>query len=197
MSRRRPRREPQPGRSHADHNADVLASLAARGDRDAFAELCQGIHHDVWRYCWSLTGDRHLADDATQETFLRATTAIRRFRGDAPVRVWFVVLARRSVGAILERHKRTPIPAEPVHLPVRDATGFVDLGQLIGELTADARQAFVLTQMLGFSYADAATAMGCPVGTIRSRVFRAKVALVDAYTDAHTQQPPTTEEACE
>lgn len=198
MSIRRGRDQPQRARTLADQEADTLARRAARGDSDAFAELCRGVQHDVWRYCWSLTGDRDLTDDATQETFLRATTAIARFRGDAPVRVWFVVLARRSVGAVLERHKRTPVPAEPVSIPVRDGTGYVDLAALIKDLPPDARQAFVLTQMLGFSYADAAAAMDCPVGTIRSRVFRAKATLVDAWDATHATEPVAhNEEVCE
>ena len=195
MSRRHERRKAASGgRTLADHDADALARRAAAGDDDAFERLCAGIHHDVWRYCWSLTGDRHLADDATQETFLRATTAISRFRGDAPVRVWFVVLARRSVGHTIERLRRAPLPAEPVTAPVRDGTGYVDLGALVTDLPPDARQAFVLTQMLGFSYADAAIAMDCAIGTIRSRVFRAKAALVDAWNNGHDT---TAEEACD
>ncbi|MCC5953849.1 MAG: hypothetical protein JJU45_17280 [Acidimicrobiia bacterium] len=199
MSRRQTRHDAR-RRTLADHDADALARRASRGDSDAFAALCTGIHHDIWRYCWSLTGDRDLADDATQETFLRATTAIGRFRGDAPVRVWFVVLARRSLGDTLDRAKRAPVPADPVAIPVRDGTGYVDLGALITALAPDARQAFVLTQMLGFSYADAAVAMDCPVGTIRSRVFRAKSALVDAWhADHHTDAAHETnaEEASE
>ena len=185
MSRRHEGRKAAHGRTLADHDADALARRAAAGDADAFARLCNGIHHDVWRYCWSLTRDRHLADDATQETFLRATTAIAKFRGEAPVRVWFVVLARRSIGHTIERSRRAPVPADPVAVPVKDGTGYVDLGALVTDLPDDARQAFVLTQMLGFSYADAAHVMDCAVGTIRSRVFRAKAALVDAWTEEH------------
>ncbi|MDP1806355.1 MAG: sigma factor-like helix-turn-helix DNA-binding protein, partial [Acidimicrobiales bacterium] len=61
-------------------------------------------------------------------------------------------------------------------------------------LPPDPRQAFVLTQMLGFSYADAATTMGCAIGTIRSRVFRARATLVDAWNEG---LDTTAEEACE
>jgi len=194
MSRRPSSPDPGGRRSFADHQADELARRAARGDAEAFGELCQALHNDVWRYCWSLTGSGELADEATQETFLRATTAISRFRGDAPVRVWFIVLARRSVGETLRQMKRSPVPAEPVTMAVRDHTGTVDLAELIEALPPDSRQAFVLTQMLGFSYADAALSMGCPVGTIRSRVFRAKAELVTAWNGHETA---TAEEACE
>jgi RNA polymerase sigma-70 factor (ECF subfamily) len=61
-----------------------------------------------------------------------------------------------------------------------DPTGNVDLDALLAELDADQRAAFVLTQVLGLRYAEAANAVGCPVGTIRSRVARAREALVAA-----------------
>lgn len=194
MRRRTSRQDPDGRRSFANKHADELARLAARGDADAFSQLCLALRNDVWRYCWSLTGSGELADEATQETFLRATTAISRFRGDAPVRVWFIVLARRSVGETLRQMKRSPVPAEPVTMAVRDHTGAVDLAELIEALPSDSRQAFVLTQMLGFSYADAAVSMDCPVGTIRSRVFRAKAALVSAW---NCDEAVIDEEACE
>ena len=61
-----------------------------------------------------------------------------------------------------------------------DPTGQVDLDDLLRELDPDQRAAFVLTQVLGLRYAEAADALGCPVGTIRSRVSRAREALVSA-----------------
>jgi RNA polymerase sigma-70 factor (ECF subfamily) len=139
---------------------------------------------DVWRYCWSLLGDRHLADEATQETFLRATTAIRRFRGDAPVKAWLFVIARRATADVLDRHRRTidlrdqlpPAPPTPSH------GGAVEMSILIEDLDPDTREAFVLTQINGLTYADAARVAGCPVGTIRSRVFRARDTLIAAHS---------------
>ena len=181
-----PRDRPSPSRRISDQDADRLGLLAARGDAQAFSALCEGLLADIWRYCWSLTGDRHLADDATQETFARATTAIARYRGDAPVRLWLVVLARRSVGRAIEQHHRAPEPAIPDHISHGDRTLAVDLAHLIEALSADLREAFVLTQHLGFSYAEAAEALTVPVGTIRSRVFRAREALVESWTAQDT-----------
>lgn len=191
----RPHRKARPARTIADRDADALAVRAARGDADAFGELCNGLLDDVWRYCWSLTGDRHLADEATQETFARATTAIAHYRGDAPVRLWLVVLARRSVGSAIAAERRRPVPAEPRHVAVADRSAAVELDQLLEGLSRDMREAFVLTQVLGFSYADAATALECPVGTIRSRVFRARELLVDAWSGGEGAR--LTEEASE
>jgi RNA polymerase sigma-70 factor (ECF subfamily) len=192
MPRSGPHRSP--AAALADDDATRLGVQAADGDRRAFERLCEALHHDVWRYCWALTGDRHLADEAAQETFLRATTAIRGFRGEAPVRVWLIVLARRSVAATLTGHRRAPSPAEPVVIPVRDGTGYVDLGALIGDLPVDQRQAFVLTQMLGLPYNDAAAVMECPIGTVRSRVFRARNSLIEAW---HGNDADESKEACE
>lgn len=186
----RPHRQRRPSpKTIADRDADLLAVRAAKGDERAFSELCRGLLDDVWRYCWSLTGDRHLADDATQETFARATTAIVHYRGDAPVRLWLIVLARRSVGSTIAAERRAPVPAEPTLVAAADHSAAVELDQLLEQLPADMREAFVLTQVLGFSYADTAAALDCPVGTIRSRVFRAREALVDAWSDADVHAP--------
>lgn len=156
--------------------------LAAAGDRQAFEQLCTGLVDDIWRYCWSLTGDRDLADDATQETFARATTAIAHYRGDAPVRMWLVVLARRSLGATIEATRRAPVPAEPETVAVPDQSLPVEVAALVEALPTDQRQAFVLTQVLGFDYATAAEILDVPIGTVRSRIFRARDALVRAWT---------------
>lgn len=156
--------------------------LAADGDQQAFEQLCAGLVDDIWRYCWSLTGDRDLADDATQETFARATTAIAHYRGDAPVRMWLVVLARRSLGATIEASRRAPVPAEPDTIAVADHSLPVEVAALVESLPTDQRQAFVLTQVLGFDYATAAEILEVPIGTVRSRIFRARDALVRAWT---------------
>ena len=86
--------------------ADAAAALAARGDGDAFATLCHLLQDDVWRYCQGLLGDAELAEEAAQETFVRAVRAIRRFRGDAPARLYLLTLARRSCGAVRRRESR-------------------------------------------------------------------------------------------
>jgi RNA polymerase sigma-70 factor (ECF subfamily) len=189
--RLRPHR-PTSRRSLADDQADQLAVLAAGGDQKAFEQLCAGLVDDIWRYCWSLTGDRDLADDATQETFARATTAIARYRGDAPVRMWLVVLARRSLGATIEATRRAPVPTEPDTVAVADHSLPVEVAALVEALPPDQRQAFVLTQVLGFDYATAAEILEVPIGTVRSRIFRARDALVRAWT--HTDTHPTTQE---
>lgn len=167
--------------SSTDALADAAALAAARGDDEAFATLCQLLSDDVWRYCHALLNDTHLAQEAAQETFVRAVDAIRRYRGEAPARVYLLVLARRSCTAVRKRETRhravqslhtAPEPA------VAPPSGRVELNLLLDDLPGDLKQAFVLTQVLGLSYDHAAAVADCPVGTIRSRVYRARERLV-------------------
>jgi RNA polymerase sigma-70 factor (ECF subfamily) len=165
-----------------------LARAAGRGDRAALARLVRQTQGDVWRLCAHLV-DPSSADDLTQDTYLRAIPALGKFRGDAPVRTWLLAIARRACAAEISartRDRRLAVrlagtsygtlgapPAEPGAQTAAD--------ELLNALEPDRRAAFVLTQMLGCSYAEAAAICGCPVGTIRSRVARAREDL-DAMT---------------
>lgn len=158
---------------------EALARSASGGDRGAFADLVATTQTDIWRMCAYLV-DRQTADDLTQQTYLRAFRAIGRFRGDAPVLTWLLTIARRVCIAELDRRTRArevslhlaPDPMFP------DTTGTVDLEALIATLDPPRRAAFVLTQVVGCDYAEAAAICGCPIGTIRSRVARAREHLI-------------------
>jgi RNA polymerase sigma-70 factor (ECF subfamily) len=158
-----------------------LARAAGRGDRDALARLVRQTQGDVWRFCAHLV-DPAAADDLAQETYLRAIPALRRFRGDAQVRTWLLAIARRVCAAEFGVRSRDRELAARLALaptaglgqlpPQPDAQPTVDL--LLAALDPDRRSAFVLTQLLGCSYAEAAAVCDCPIGTIRSRVARAR-----------------------
>jgi RNA polymerase sigma-70 factor (ECF subfamily) len=102
--------------------------------------------------------------------------------------VWFLTLARRACGEVVRRARRGPGPAghRPLDQPVPGPA--VEAQLLVEQLPAELRQAFVLTQVLGLSYAETASVTGCPVGTVRSRVFRARARLVAAWTHDSSQQ---------
>src|ERR1700744_5038716 len=94
-----------------------LARAAGRGDRGALARLVRETQGDVWRLCAHLV-DLPSADDLTQDTYLRALGALARFRGDAPVRVWLLAIARRACAAeIAARAKDRQLAARLVALP--------------------------------------------------------------------------------
>lgn len=165
-----------------------LAADAAEGDPLAAAALVRATQSDVWRLCAAL-GDRDSADDLTQETFLRAFRALPAFEGRSSVRTWLLSIARRvCADAVRTRRRRrlTLLPGDDdlAALAGADDADRVAEGSAVTDLLArldpDRREAFVLTQLVGLPYADAAEVAGCPVGTIRSRVARARSDLVAA-----------------
>jgi RNA polymerase sigma-70 factor, ECF subfamily len=156
---------------------------AAAGDRLALSSFVRGTQADVWRFLAHLV-DPGTADDLTQEVYLRAMGSIPRFRGDASARTWLLSIARRVAADEIRRRRRRRRLPEPPARSEPDRAGTVALHDLIAGLDRDRREAFVLTQLLGWSYADAAVACEVPVGTIRSRVARAREQLVGALDDA-------------
>jgi RNA polymerase sigma-70 factor, ECF subfamily len=171
--------------SSDDEAVTALALAAARGNERALEAFIKATQHDVWRFVTYLS-DAGNADDLTQETFLRAIGAIERFSGRSSARTWLLAIARRVVADHIRRAQsrpRTAAGAYLEHLPSGDrhARGFEDLVEvttMIAGLNTEQREALLLTQLLGLPYADAAAVCGCPVGTIRSRVARARDALL-------------------
>ncbi|KKJ93587.1 sigma-70 family RNA polymerase sigma factor [Micromonospora sp. HK10] len=167
-------------------------ALAARdGDPAAPAALVRATQAEVWRFAAALV-DPDSADDLTQETYLRAFRALPGFEGRSSAHTWLLGIARRTCAD----HLRTVIRRRRLDerlaahaatdRPHPDPAGEFGATDLVRRLPAERRAAFVLTQLLGLSYAEAAAVEGVPVGTIRSRVARARADLVDAASDALT-----------
>ncbi len=164
-----------------------LALAAARGDRAALSEFIRRTQADVWRFV-SRLAHPSLADDLTQETYLRVLSALPAFEGRSSARAWLVAIARRVVVDRIRHDRARPRLAGGdglldaiASLPAAGhPSSGLELAELLGVLELDRREALVLTQLLGFSYAEAAEVCGCPVGTIRSRVARARADLVAA-----------------
>jgi RNA polymerase sigma-70 factor, ECF subfamily len=171
--------------SRDDEAVTQLALAAARGNARALEAFIKATQQDVWRFVTYLS-DAGNADDLTQETFLRAIGAIERFSGRSSARTWLLAIARRVVADHIrhaQSRPRTAPGADPEHVlnGHRHARGFEDLVEvttMIATLNTEQREALLLTQLLGLPYADAAAVCGCPVGTIRSRVARARDALL-------------------
>ncbi|WP_240316656.1 RNA polymerase sigma factor SigC [Mycobacterium persicum] len=172
-----------------DEAVTELALAAATGNARALEAFIKATQQDVWRFVTYLS-DAGSADDLTQETFLRAIGSIHRFSARSSARTWLLSIARRVVAdhiRYLRSRPRTAHGADPEsvldhHGHARGFEELVEVTTMIAQLTADQREALLLTQLLGLSYADAAAVCGCPVGTIRSRVARARDALL-ADTD--------------
>jgi RNA polymerase sigma-70 factor (ECF subfamily) len=163
------------------------AQAAGEGDPVAAGHLVRATQADVRRLCAHLVSQDE-ADDLAQETYERALRALPGYRGDAPVRLWLLSIARRTCAdALRRRQRRSRLTRRLLALPVETQpaeTGSAAGDELLNALDPDRRAAFVLTQLLGLSYAEAATACGVPVGTIRSRVARARDDLMAAHRAA-------------
>lgn len=161
--------------------ATVAALAAATGNPDAQRTFVRLTQPEVWRFVAGLV-DPGSADDLTQETYLRAFRSLSGFEARASARTWLLGIARRACAdhiRTLQRRRRfeAELP-EPATGP--DHAGWVSAAALLRVLPQDRRAAFVLTQLIGLSYAEVADVEGVPVGTIRSRVARARTQLIEA-----------------
>ena len=171
-----------------------LALAAGRGDTTALDALVEETYQQVWRFCAALV-DRQSADDLAQETFIRAVRNLPGFGGDASARTWLLAVARHTCLDELrarDRRRRRDASLRDLHRSpavVVDAAGEIAVTDLVAHLDPERRAAFVLTQWLGLSYLDAASVCDCPVGTIRSRVARARAELVELLSSSAREVP--------
>lgn len=160
------------------------ALAAGRGDRAALAAFVRATQRDVLRFVTHLAGPGD-AEDLAQETYVRALRSISTFSGRASARSWLLSVARHTCADAVRTARRRPRcnPVTDWDTAVAACAGSeeaVALRALVAALDPARREAFVLTQVLGLGYAEAAEVCGCPVGTIRSRVARAREELVAA-----------------
>jgi RNA polymerase sigma-70 factor (ECF subfamily) len=155
---------------------DAVLRAAQAGDRVALASFVRDTQDHVWRFCAYLGSGDDVAD-LVQETYARALRALPRFEGRCSGRAWLLAIARR-VCADAVRGARRRRAVEMLWLwheqPQPDASTMVGLMMALDALSPERREAFVLTQLVGLPYADAADVCGVPIGTIRSRVARAR-----------------------
>lgn len=166
-----------------DDQVTAWALAAGRGDADAAAAFVRATQRQVFRFLHHLAGAGDV-EDLAQETYLRALRSLPAFAGRSAARTWLFTIARR----VAADHVRAAV-ARPRRASVDDWQAAADsaaagnqsrfeedhaLRDLLGALPAERREAFVVTQLVGLSYAEAAEVCDCPVGTIRSRVARAR-----------------------
>jgi RNA polymerase sigma-70 factor (ECF subfamily) len=165
----------------------ALAQAAVVGEPGAFEAFIDASYGGVRRFRAALV-DVEAADDLAQETYARCARALRRYRGEAPARAWLLAIARHvCMDELRSRTRRRqnappphwsgPVPAAP------DTAEVVAVTDLLERLEPDRRAAFALTQLLRMTYQEAAEVAGCPVGTIRSRVARARGDLIEMLTE--------------
>ncbi len=184
-----------------DHLTRLLLA-AQQGDATALDRFVGETQAEVWNLCRYL-GDARDADDLAQEVYERAIGALPRYRAEGAARSWLLTIARRvcsdHVRRAQRRRRKDQVVLDEAHVQATftpDSTLRVDLDELLGRLDDDRRTAFVLTQVLGMYYDEAAEVIGCPIGTVRSRVSRARLDLAamtaNSENDAHRHRPTGT-----
>ena len=160
---RRPTKVPSPAdKLGAVHERDSLATAARDGDRAAMDRFVRLLQPDVWRFCAHIASRAH-ADDLAQEALYRIITHRHRWQRGA-VTSWALGVTRNVCLEDIRRHRRRTDPTAEPQLPaVADPTSTTDLLHLLQQLPLDQREALVLTQIIGLSYADAAAVAGCPM----------------------------------
>nr|WP_218862824.1 sigma-70 family RNA polymerase sigma factor [Actinopolyspora biskrensis] len=165
-----------------DQELTRRAFAAKQGDTEAAAAFVRGTQRQVWQLLRHLT-DEGSAEDLTQECYLRAFRSLSSYRGRAPARTWLLSIARKVAADHLRRRKRRPQRADhpdwqrAAELAQPRTPTLLDgyaLRSALAGLGPQRREAFVLTQVLGLSYAETAQVTGCRTGTVRSRVARAR-----------------------
>jgi len=158
-----------------------LVAQAATGDEQAFASLVR-VHADaVYGHAFRFFGDRQTAEDATQEVFAKVFRTITTFDGRAKFSTWLYRVTRNVCLDMARAGRRVPQPVDPVTLEPLSTADFADdvvladaLERAMRVLAPEDRDALGAVTLFGLSYAEASETLGVPVGTVKSRVFRAR-----------------------
>jgi len=193
--------DPLPSAQPATDNSDLLlVERTLAGDQHAFELLVIKYQRRIQRLISRMVRDSDLVEDIAQETFIRAYRALHQFRGDAQFYTWLYRIAVNTAKKFLLDLKRDPLvtltalqpdgeedeTSRPGNEPTTEETpesmlAASEIAQAVNAameaLPEDLRQAVTLREIEGLSYEDIAAAMDCPIGTVRSRIFRAREAI--------------------
>jgi len=173
-----------------------LVRRVQKGDKGAFDLLVLKYQHKIVNLVMRYVRDPELALDITQEAFIKAYRALPRFRGDSAFYTWMYRIAVNTAKNHLAAQRRRPMDVEldlqdpeqyDLHAKLKetDTPEGVTLSnelkqtveRAIAALPEDLRTAIILRELEGMSYEEIAQTMECPVGTVRSRIFRARDAI--------------------
>lgn len=173
-----------------------LVKRVQKGDKGAFDLLVLKYEHKIVNLVMRYVRDPETALDISQEAFIKAYRALPRFRGDSAFYTWLYRIAVNTAKNYLASQRRRPMDIEldlqdpeqyGLHAKLKetDTPEAITLGQELQELLEraihalpdDLRTAIILRELDGMSYEEIAETMDCPVGTVRSRIFRARDAI--------------------
>jgi RNA polymerase sigma-70 factor, ECF subfamily len=166
----------------AAQDAQLLARVLD-GDHDAFNEIMRHHEDRVFSVCLRIMGNRELALDATQETFLTAFRKAGQFQGNSALGTWIYRIAVNTCYDQLRRQKRRRVDPLPDHVDPADhgaveaveSAGLrPEIQRALASLSEDYRAAVILSDIEGLGLPEVAAILGIPVGTVKSRVFRGR-----------------------
>ena len=140
---------------------------------------------------WHLTRDRTMAEDVTQDAFLRAYRFFDNYRGDSKFSSWLFRIARNCAMDALRRQKSYLARHQHERPTVghwADPVARSELQTALGAVSDEHRESFLLIEVYGLSYQEAADVLGIRVGTVKSRMFRARAALCRALADDEDEE---------
>jgi RNA polymerase sigma-70 factor (ECF subfamily) len=152
---------------------------------DDFDQMMRDNIRAVTAYARSIASHKDIADEAVQETFIRAWRYSSSYRGDAPVLSWLITICLRVVVDLGQRHSsHTHDVITDVLQDPEDTYEMTALVDLVAGLPLPQREVLVVCGILGFDYETAAETLSIPVGTVRSRLARAREALTSEMRNA-------------
>lgn len=175
---------------------ELLLTRIAVGDREAFADLFRRRHRDVYRFALHVCGAPSVADDVVQDVFVAVIGAAAAYRPERSAALpWLLGIARNHVRRRADRDRPFAPWGEDAPAPDSDPAAGVAKRELVAAvrqalatLPVGYREAIALCDLQELSYADAAAALGCAVGTVRSRLHRGRALLADRLRAGHEDE---------
>ena len=190
----------------ADVSDDELVQRFLAGDANAFTDLARRHQQRIFSVCLRVLGDPDDAADATQDALLTVVRKLDQFRADAAFTTWLYRVTVNVCYDHLRRAKRRPMlhrvtdegpeleqgPPVPDHAD--EVSGAQDISVALAAVPEDFRIALILADVQDVPYGEIARVLDVPVGTVKSRVHRGRIALAQALGREPTDAPTTSEE---
>lgn len=193
------------------HSEEAMIARASKGDLEAFNHLVLTYQDMVFHHAWAMLNDRDLAEDVVQESFIKAFQAIGRFRGGS-FRAWILRIATNTSYDLLRRSQRHPLqplvpendegdevespawladPSASVQTTVEQNEKATHIYRMLDELPEVYRTVLTLIDLYEFDYTEAAQALNVPLGTVKSRLVRARLQMREKLKDYVNFQVPS------
>lgn len=162
-----------------------LVTAAQAGDTGAFETLVREYTPAVYGHALRFFGDTGAAEDVAQEVFVKVYRSLGAFDGRSTFSTWLFRVTRNTCLDMFRAGRKQAAPVDPLDLPDPGSGDFAgsvamttDLERALETVPPEERDAFNAVALFGLTYAQAADVLGAPVGTVKSRVFRARKALI-------------------